>query len=148
MKQRGVQRLAAGLLLTIFGGGTVLAMRPPDLIRETIEHEAREQSLRGSSIDTQQLLSHLGLGRAKVLPGFPQLMRVCDIEGHVAYHLTTHFEKGGLVNVFAFDKPVDLKEDSGWWNGVHWRVIRSPEGKPLVLISTNRKAMAIALSNL
>ncbi|RZJ03485.1 MAG: hypothetical protein EOP39_21590, partial [Rubrivivax sp.] len=32
--------------------------------------------------------------------------------GHLVYHLTTFFEKGGMVTVFAFDKAVALTEGS------------------------------------
>lgn len=146
--RRGVQRLIASLVLVATGSGTVLAMRPPALVRDAIEHESHERALRGNAMDPQVLLSRLGLSRAKVLPGFPQLMRVCDVEGHVAYHLTTYFEKGGMVAVFAFDQPITLKEDGGWWNGVHWRVIRSPEGRPLVLVSQKQKALNVAQTSL
>ena len=52
-------------------------------------------------------------------------MRPCDIDGHLACHLTTFFEKGGMVTVFAFDEPVTLKDGSGWWGNVYWQVIRS-----------------------
>lgn len=38
------------------------------------------------------------------MPGYPQLMRPCDIDGQLTYHLTTFFEKGGIVTVFAFDQ--------------------------------------------
>ena len=87
---------------------------------------------------------HLGMRDANVVPGFPQLMRPCDIEGHLAYHLTTFFEKGGMVTVYAFDQPVDLREASGWWSNVHWKVIRSREGKPLLLVAQKKKALAVA----
>ncbi|WP_428422762.1 hypothetical protein [Methylibium sp.] len=144
LARRGVQRVVAGLVLAATGSGTVLAMRPPSLVRDAIEHESHERTLRGNAMDPQQMLARLGLGQTKVVPGFPQLMRVCDIEGHVAYHLTTYFEKGGMVTVFAFDQPVALKEDGGWWNGVHWRVIRSREGKPLLLVSSKQKGLSVA----
>ena len=92
----------------------------------------------------QALLTQLGLSPGQVVPGFPQLMRPCDIEGHLAHHLTTFFEKGGMVTVFAFDAPVALKKGSGWWKNVHWQVIRSRDGKPLVLVAQKQKALAMA----
>jgi hypothetical protein len=148
LARRGVQRAVAGLLLAVAGTGAVLAMRPSALVRDAIEHEYYERTLRGSFMDPQELAMHLGLGQSKVLPGFPQLMRPCDIEGHQAYHLTTFFDKGGMVTVFAFDQPVALKDDGGWWNGVHWRVVRLRDGKPLLLIAQKQKALGVAQSTL
>ncbi len=146
--RRGVRRAIAGLLLAAAGTGTVLAMRPPALVRGAIEHEYYERTLRGSFMDPQQMLTRIGLGQAKVLPGYPQLVRPCDIEGHLAYHLTTFFDKGGMVTVFAFDQPVALLDGGGWWNGVHWRVIRSSQGKPLLLIAQKEKALGVAQASL
>jgi hypothetical protein len=39
---------------------------------------------------------------------------------------------------------VDLREASGWWSNVHWKVIRSREGKPLLLVAQKKKALAVA----
>ena len=69
-----------------------------------------------------------------------------DIDGHLVYHLTTFFEKGGMVTVFAFDKAVALTEGSGWWGNVHWKVITSRDGKPLVLVAQKKQALAVAQS--
>ncbi len=144
LQRRPVQRAIAALLLAGAGTGTVLAMRPPELVRGAIEHEYHERTLRGRFMQAQTLLEHLGLGQSKVVPGFPQLMRPCDIDGHLAYHLTTFFEKGGMVTVFAFDQPVSLKQSSGWWGNVHWQVVTSREGKPLVLVAQQKRALAVA----
>jgi len=122
----------------------VLALRPPELVRHVIDHEYYERTLRGSFIAAPELLKHLGLGGNGPVPGYPQLMRPCDIEGKLAYHLTTFFEKGGLVTVFAFDQPVALAEDEGWWNDVYWQVVTSRDGRPLVLVAEKKKALAVA----
>ena len=82
------------------------------------------------------------------MPSFPQLMRPCDIEGHLVYQLTTFFEIGGVVTVFAFDRPVALKESSGWRGNVSWQVITSHDGEALVLVSQQERAMAVARANL
>lgn len=148
LSRRSVQRTIAGILLATTGTGAVLAMRPPELVRDAIEHEYYERTLRGTFMDPKQLLAHIGLGGAKVLPGFPQLMRPCDIEGRLAYHLTTFFEKGGMVTVFAFDQEVTLPEGSGWWSNTYWQVVRSRDGKPLVLIAQKKKALAVAQASL
>jgi hypothetical protein len=95
-------------------------------------------------MDTRPLLQHLGLAQLHAVPGFPQLMQPCDIEGHLVYHLTTFFEKGGMVTVFAFDAPTPLKEDSGWWGNVYWQVITSHDGRPLVLVAQQKKTLAVA----
>ena len=144
MARRSFQRAVLGLLLVGSGTGTVLAMRPPELVRGAIEHEYFERTLRGTFMDSAPLLQHLGLGAMQVVPGFPQLMRPCDIDGHLVYHLTTFFEKGGMVTVFAFDKPMVLAEGSGWWGNVHWKVITSRDGRPLVLVAQKQQALAVA----
>ncbi len=144
LRRGAVQRAIGALLLLGTGVGGVLAMRPPELVREAIEHEYYERTLRGSFMEARPLLQHLGLGGRQLVPGFPQLMRPCDIDGHLAYHLTTFFEKGGMVTVFAFDAPVELQEGSGWWGNVHWQVVTSREGKPLVLVAQKKKALAVA----
>ena len=144
MARRSFQRVVLGLLLAGSGTGTVLAMRPPELVRGAIEHEYFERTLRGTFMDSAPLLKHLGLGGKQAVPGFPQLMRPCDIDGHLVYHLTTFFEKGGMVTVFAFDQAVTLKEGSGWWGNVHWKVITSRDGKPLVLVAQKKQALAVA----
>lgn len=144
LARRGL-RLGVVVLLLLGGAlGGVLSMRPPDLVRGAIEHEYYERTLRGTFMDAGPLLKHLGLDQRQAVPGYPQLMRPCDIEGHLVYHLTTFFEKGGMVTVFAFDRPVALKEDSGWWGNVYWQVVTSREGKPLVMISQQKKALAVA----
>lgn len=71
-------------------------------------------------------------------------MRLCDIEGHVVYHLTTFFEKGGMVTVFAFEEPVALKEASGWWGNVYWQVVTSRGGRPLVMVAEKKSALTVA----
>lgn len=146
MARRSFQRVVLGLLLAGSGTGTVLAMRPPELVRGAIEHEYFERTLRGTFMDSAPLLQHLGLGGKQAVPGFPQLMRPCDIDGHLVYHLTTFFEKGGMVTVFAFDQAVALKQGSGWWGSVHWQVITSRDGKPLVLVAQKKQALAVAQS--
>jgi hypothetical protein len=144
----GVQRAVAALLVLGCATGAVLALRPPELVRGAIEHEYYERTLRGTFMEARPLMQHLGLGQSKTVPGFPQLMRPCDIEGHLVYHLTTFFEKGGIVTVFSFDEPVQMKEDAGWWDNVYWQVVTSREGKPLVLVAQQKKALAVARGSL
>jgi len=127
---------------TVLGG--VLAVRPHELVRGAIEHEYYERTLRGSFMEAPKLLAHLGLESGRPVPGYPQLMRPCDIDGRLAYHLTTFFEKGGIVTVFAFDQPVTLKEGQGWWNDVYWQVVTGRDGRPLVLVSEKKRALAVA----
>ena len=145
LARRGVQRSVIALLL--FGGGVggVLAMRPPELVRGAIEHDQHERNLRGQFMEAGPLLQHLGLAQRQAVPGSPQLMRLCDIDGQLAYHLTTFFEKGGMVTVFAFDQPPSLNVDRGWWGNVYWQVVISPGGKVLVLVAEQKKALVVAL---
>ena len=144
LARRSVQRSIGALLLLGTGVGGVLAMRPPELVRGAIEHELHERMLRGNFLDSRQLLDQLGLKQHKTVPGSPQLMRPCDIAGHKVYHLTTFFEKGGMVTAFVFDRSVALEAGSGWWGNVHWQVVSSHEGKPLVLVAQRKQALAVA----
>ena len=109
MARRSFQRALLGLLLVSSGTGSVLAMRPPELIRGAIEHEHFERTLRGTFMDGAPLLQHLELEKKPRVPRFPKLMRPCDIDGHLVYHLTTFLEKGSIVTMFAFDQAVALK---------------------------------------
>lgn len=127
---------------TLLGG--VLAVRPNELVRGAIEHEYYERTLRGSFMESSTLLAQLGLETSKPVPGYPQLMRPCDIDGRLAYHLTTFFEKGGIVTVFAFDQAVSLKEGQGWWGNVHWQVVIGRDGRPLIMVSEKKKALGVA----
>jgi len=143
--RRGVLRGIGALLLVGTATGAVMGMRPPQLVRGAIEHEYFERTLRGSFIEPRALLPHLGIAESTgVVPGFPQLMRICDIEGHVVYHLTTFFEHGGMVTVFAFDAPVALGEGAGWWANVYWQVVNSRDGKPLIMVAEKKSALAVA----
>ena len=144
LARRGVLRGIGALLLGGAGTGAVMAMRPPQLVRGAIEHEYYERTLRGSFMEPGLLLQHMGIERSNSVPGYPQLMRICDIEGRVVYHLTTFFEHGGMVTVFAFDEPVTLPEGAGWWANVYWQVVNSREGKPLVMVAEKKSALAVA----
>ena len=146
LSRRGFQRGLAAFLMTGGGAGAVFAMRPPELVRGAIEHEYYERTLRGNFMEGRKIMEQLGLGSTAVIPGYPQLMRPCDIDGHLVYHLTTFFEKGGMVTVFAFDQPVTLKDGNGWWGNVYWQVVRSRDNKPLVLVAQKKKALAVAQS--
>lgn len=142
--RRGFQRGVLAGLLTAGGVGTVAAMRPPALVRGAIEHEYYERTLRGSFTDPAALMERMGQGARVAIPGFPQLLRPCEIEGRLAWHLTTFFEKGGMVTVFAFDQPVALADGGGWWDRVHWRVVRARDGRPLVLVAQKERALVVA----
>lgn len=144
LSRRWVQACCVLMLITGTVLCTVLAIRPPDLVRGAIEHEYYERTLRGSFMEAPALLAHLGLDTTRPVPGYPQLMRPCDIDGLLAYHLTTFFEKGGLVTVFAFDQPVSLRESEGWWRDVYWQVVIGRDGRPLVLVSEKKKALNVA----
>ena len=144
LKRPGMQRGFAAFAVAGVIVGALLALRPPELVRGAIEHEYYERTLRGTFMESKPLLQHLGLHQSKAVPGFPQLMRPCDIEGHLVYHLTTFFEKGGMVTVFAFDQPVKLKKDDGWWGNVYWKVVESRDGKPIILVTQRKRALALA----
>lgn len=142
---RPLLRLALAVLLAGgLGMGGVLALRPPELVRAALEHEYYERTLRGSFIAEVDIVRHLDLPARQRLPGYTQLMRPCEIDGRRAYHLTTFFEKGGLVTVISFDQPQQIAEGEGWWASTYWRVVRSQAGRPLVLIAEKKQALAVA----
>jgi len=49
-----------------------------------------------------------------------------------------------MVTVFAFDEPVKLREDAGWWANVYWQVVNSRDGRPLVMVAEKKNALAVA----
>lgn len=146
--RRSFQGSALIFLLTGAGTGVALAERPSSLVRDAIDHADFERALRGNLMSPANMLSHIGMEGVTTLPGFTQLLRPCDLNGHLVYHLTTFFEKAGMVTLIAFDQPVALKKGSGWWNNVFWRVMQSRDGRPVVLIARKKKAMVVASSAL
>ena len=91
-----------------------------------------------------EIARHMDWPADRKLPGYTQLMRPCDIDGSRAYHLTTFFEKGGIVTVLAFEQPQQIPDGQGWWANTYWQVVRSREGRPLVLIAQKKQALAVA----
>ena len=142
--RRGARRLLAALLLGGSAASAVFAMRPPALVRAALEHEYYERTLRGQFMPEAAIARHLDLQPGQPLPGYTQLLRPCDIEGQRAYHLTTFFEKGGIVTVMAFEQPPALADGQGWWANTYWRVARSREGRPLLFIAQKKQALAVA----
>lgn len=143
--RRGVQSGLVALVVLCLVLGSVFVVRPPELVRAAIEHEFYERTLRGNFMEAQPLLAHLGLEPGHTLPGYPQLMRPCEIDGKLAYHLTTFLEKGGMVTVFAFDYKPELKETSGWWANVYWQVVPAKkDGKQLIMVAQQKKALVLA----
>ena len=142
--RRSFQRSALVLLLTGGGTGAVMAQRPPELVRHVIDHEYFERALRGTLMASAQMLARIGLQGEKKLPGFTQLLRPCDIDGHLVYHLTTFFDKSGMLTLFAFDQQVSLPNGDGWWNNVFWQVMRSKDGNPLVFIAKQKSTLTLA----
>ena len=142
--RRGLQRMFAALLVGSTVTGAVFAMRPPAMVRSAIEHEYYERTLRGNFMPEAEIARHIDWPADQKLPGFTQLMRPCEIDGHRAYHLTTFFEKGGIVTVLAFEQPQSIAEGQGWWANTYWQVVRSKGGRPLVLVSEKKQALTTA----
>ncbi|MDR2299653.1 MAG: hypothetical protein LBE30_15080 [Comamonas sp.] len=142
--RRSLQRMLAALLVGGSVTGAVFAMRPPEMVRSAIEHEYYERTLRGNFMPEAEIARHLDWPADRRLPGYTQLMRPCDIDGSRAYHLTTFFEKGGIVTVLAFEQPQQIADGQGWWANTYWQVVRSREGRPLVLIAEKKQALAVA----
>lgn len=142
--RRGVRRVLAALLVGGGAASAVFAMRPPELVRAALEHEYHERTLRGSFLADSEMARHLDLPTGRPLPGYTQLVRPCDIDGTRAYHLTTFFERGGLVTVMAFEQPPQLADGQGWWGNTYWKVTRSQQGRPLLFIAQKKQAIAVA----
>ena len=142
--RRGLQALCAVVIVGSAALGGLLSLRPSQLVRSAIEHEYYERTLRGQFIPEAEIARHMDWPVDQKLPGYTQLMRPCDIDGSRAYHLTTFFEKGGIVTVLAFEQPQQIADGHGWWANTYWQVVRSREGRPLVLIAQKKQALAVA----
>jgi hypothetical protein len=135
-----------GALLAVAMGSWVFVghVYPPELVREAMVHEQREATLRGDfQPDKAPLLRAVGLRDGATLPGLLQLQRPCDIDGHMAYHVTTFLEKGGgIVTILAFDQPLaNAPAGQGRWLGRHWRFAEVAPGKTILLLGDNAKAL-------
>ena len=118
---------------------------PPELVREALVHEQREATLRGDfQPNKTPMLRALGLRDGATLPGLLQLQRPCEIEGRMAYHVTTFLEKGGgIVTILAFDQPLeDPPAGHGQWLGRYWRFAEVVPGKTILLLADNAKVLA------
>lgn len=146
--QRSLATLASALVVSAAGAWAVMAaLMPPQLVREAMQHEHREATLRGDfQRDKQPMLQALGLHDGASLPGLLQLQRPCDIGGRVAYHLTTFIEKGGgMVTILAFEQPLaDAPAGAqGRWMGRHWRFVEGVPGKTILLLADNPHVLPI-----
>ncbi len=140
--RRSALLAGGGALLLLIGAWSFATfLYPPELVREALVHEHREATLRGDfQPDKGPMLAAMGLRATSALPGLMQLQRPCDIDGHVAYHVTTFFEKGGgMVTILAFEKPVpDIRPGAhGNWLGRHWRVADGLPGRTVLLLADN-----------
>ena len=137
--------LASAALVTALGAWAFVAyVIPPELVREAMIHEHREATLRGDfQLDKAPMLAAIGVRPDATLPGLMQLQRPCDIEGRVAYHLTTFLEKGGgMVTILAFELPVaDAPTGAGRWMGRYWRFAAGLHGNTVLLLADNPRVL-------
>jgi hypothetical protein len=135
----------AVLPLTLGAWAFISFVYPPELVREAMVHENREATLRGDfQPDKRPMFDAMGVRYGTALPGLMQLQRPCDIDGRIAYHLTTFIEKGGgMVTILAFDKPVpDVRPgQQGNWMGRYWRVADLSPGHTVLLLSDNARVL-------
>lgn len=118
---------------------------PPALVREALVHEQREATLRGDfQPDKAPMLRALGLRDGATPPGLLQLQRPCDIDGRMAYHVTTFLERGGgIVTILAFDQPLPKPPAGhGQWMGRYWRFADVVPGKTILLLADNDRVLA------
>jgi len=140
--QRSTGLLAGALFAVLLGAWAFATLiYPPPLVREALVHEHREATLRGDfQPDKGPMLAAMGLRDSASLPGLMQLQRPCEIDGQLAYHVTTFFEHGGgMVTILAFEKPLgELRGGQhGSWLGRHWRVADGLPGKTVLLLADN-----------
>jgi len=144
--RRSAAAFVGAFAVAVLGAWAFLAfLYPPELVREALVHEHREATLRGDfQQDKRPMLAAMGLREDATLPGLMQLQRPCDIDGHVAYHLTTFLEKGGgMVTILAFESPLptELAGTRGSWMGRHWRFAQGLPGKTILLLADNDRAL-------
>ncbi len=137
----------SGAVLSVALGAWVFMdhVYPPELVREALVHEQREATLRGDfQPDKTPMLRALGLRDDATLPGLLQLQRPCDIDGRMAYHVTTFLEKGGgIVTILAFDQALpNAPSGEGQWLGRYWRFAEVVPGKTILLLADNAKVLA------
>lgn len=145
--RRSAALLGAGLLAITLGAWAFVAwVYPPELVRVAMIHEHREATLRGDfQPDKGAMLAAIGVPPGTTLPGLLQLQRPCDIDGRMAYHLTTFLEKGGgMVTILAFEHPVvDLPATGqGQWMGRYWRFAKGLKGRTVLLLADNPQVLA------
>lgn len=144
--RRSAALLGCGVLAVALGSWAfVTQVYPPELVREALVHEQREATLRGDfQPDKAPMRRAMGLRDSTVLPGLLQLQRPCDIDGRMAYHVTTFLEKGGgIVTILAFDQPLpEAPTGRGQWLGRHWRFAEIAPGKTLLLLADNARVLA------
>jgi hypothetical protein len=137
---------AGALAALVLGGWAFVEYAvPPQIVREAFVHEEREATLRGDfQPDKTAMLRALGMRDGATLPGLVQLQRPCDIDRHMAYHVTTFLEKGGgIVTILAFEQALpDAPAGQGRWFGRHWRFADVAPGKTVLLLGDNEKALA------
>ncbi len=119
---------------------------PPPVVRDAMVHEHREATLRGDFMpDKGPVYAAIGLGPDGSVPGLVQLVRPCDIDGKVAYHLTTFLEQGGgMVTILAFRKSLSGVHpgEHGSWMGRYWRFADTAPGRTVLLLADNARVLA------
>jgi hypothetical protein len=137
-----------GIVVSALMGAWAFAnfLYPPELVRAAMVHEHREATLRGDfQPDKGPMFAAMGLHAGATLPGLTQLQRPCDIDGHIAYHITTFLEQGGgMVTILAFEQalPNELAGKQGSWMGRYWRFAQGAPGKTVLLLADNARALA------
>lgn len=145
--RRSAALLGAAFIAIALGAWAFVAwVYPPELVRVAMIHEHREATLRGDfQPDKEPMLAAIGVPPGTTLPGLLQLQRPCDIDGRMAYHLTTFLEKGGgMVTILAFEHPVaDLPAaGQGQWMGRYWRFAKGLKGRTVLLLADNPQVLA------
>jgi hypothetical protein len=115
---------------------------PPALVNGAWAHVVEEQGLRGDMIrEPQALYASLGLKGGRPLPGLVQLRKICMVDGHRAYHISTFVDGKGWVNILVFQERVVPGSGRGQWLNRHWQFLTGSGQHPVLLLSENADAL-------
>lgn len=140
------RRIAVFALLAAVAVAALLTVHaaPPRLVQEAWLHAAEERDLRGELVpNLDAVRARLGLPAHAPLPGTVQLVKLCQVDGRLAYHLSLYVENRGYVTVIAFPDELSLSRPRGAFFVQHWDALRGPQGTVLLLATDARALDAI-----
>ena len=120
----------------------IAVFSPPRLVNEAWAHVGEEAGLRGNLVhDVSSVNASLGLSTIKPLPGYVQLTKLCQVDGHNAYHVNTFIDGKGWVTILSFQPDVAGAQGQGEWMGRYWAFLPTPSKHIVLLLSTDKNAL-------